>query len=888
MSPLEELYTTKEESELIQRIQKGDKTALEKLTREYLRYVISVANQHQNQGVSLPDLIHEGNKGLVKAAENFDETRGFKFISYAVWHIRQSILHALAEQSRIARPPLKIESSLLDALMNSDSDSVLINESQLLEIERALTMLTERERNIFKMFFGIGVQKMTLEEIGEKYGLTRERVRLIKEKAIRRLRYRVSRNIGEKQMILTLTFEYSSGDVKIKMSGTNVATIDWGDESPSEIHPLSTDCLVFRHRYPDKTDRTITITGVNITELDCSEQYKFVNLDVSQNTALRKLTCSRNVLKNLDVSNNVALTWLDCQMNGLVSLDVSKNVELKYLNCHGNDIKNLDISNNIMLSELACGANKFKSLDVSANIALTKLNCFYGKLTSIDVSKNLALKELECSENKLTILDVSNNAALEKLWCNKNRLTGLDISKNPALKNLNCSGNKFSADALYATLSSSKGTKSVNDIYDEDNVNPFEMDDDEYEPIQMTLTFENIDEATFQLAGSGTITIDWGDGTQSETHSLTSSDPFSAESYWHMYSDNSTYTVTITGNNIEHLDCYETSLTSLDVSKNPALIGLSCVNGKITNLDISNNEALENLLCLANKLTNLDVSKNTLLTKLGCNENKITHLDVSKNIELVWLECWSNELANLDVSKNTKLTHLFCSGNYISEVDVSKNTSLIKLECSYNDLSAEALNSFFETLPLVEEGKLDISDNPGTNGCDTNIAMKKGWKLPKQMFLTVQGAGDVTIQLAGTEMMRILWNEDFCSMEELSYEYTDYTHTYTEEKAHEIIITGENITALYCGNNRITSLDVSGNAALTELGCYENRITHLDLSKNTALTKLHCWSNLLTELDVSANTELTELDCRNNRFTENVTQIQNPVHEAFDNFRILS
>ncbi|MBQ5482240.1 MAG: sigma-70 family RNA polymerase sigma factor [Bacteroidales bacterium] len=247
----EELITVEEEVELAQRIKKGDQEALDKLTRANLRFVVSVAKQYQNQGISLPDLINEGNLGLIKAAEKFDETRGFKFISYALWWIRQSILQALAEQSRIVRLPLnqvgslnkinkalsqfeqqyerqpspdelaemleipreKIadtlrvsgrhvsvdapfvdgeDNSLLDVLVNNDSpnaDKGLVNESLNTEIERALSTLTERERDIVKYFFGIGCQEMTLEEIGEKFGLTRERVRQIKEKAIRRLRH---------------------------------------------------------------------------------------------------------------------------------------------------------------------------------------------------------------------------------------------------------------------------------------------------------------------------------------------------------------------------------------------------------------------------------------------------------------------------------------------------------------------------------------------------------------------------------------------------------------------------------------------------------------------------------------------------------------------------
>ncbi len=247
----EELITADEEVELAQRIKAGDQIALEKLIKSNLRFVISVAKQYQNQGLTLPDLINEGNLGLIKAAQRFDETRGFKFISYAVWWIRQSILQALAEQSRIVRLPLnqvgslnklnktfsKLEqqyerapsseelaeelditedkvndtlkvggrhvsmdapfqegedNSLLDVLINDDSpnaDIDLMSESLHREIKRSLSTLSEREREVIILFFGIGMKHgLTLEEIGTKFDLTRERVRQIKEKAIRRLR----------------------------------------------------------------------------------------------------------------------------------------------------------------------------------------------------------------------------------------------------------------------------------------------------------------------------------------------------------------------------------------------------------------------------------------------------------------------------------------------------------------------------------------------------------------------------------------------------------------------------------------------------------------------------------------------------------------------------
>lgn len=245
------LITADEEVELARKIKQGDRRAIELLTRANLRFVVSVAKQYQNQGLSLPDLINEGNLGLIKAAEKFDETRGFKFISYAVWWIRQSIMQAINEQSRIVRLPLNQVSSLtkcqkllakfeqeneripsieelsemmdipkeklsetlssagkhmsfdapfsddgdggslIDVIENKElpvTDSSLISESLCTEIDRAFSTLSERESTILRLIYGISAPETSIEEIGSRFGLTRERVRQIKEKALKKLR----------------------------------------------------------------------------------------------------------------------------------------------------------------------------------------------------------------------------------------------------------------------------------------------------------------------------------------------------------------------------------------------------------------------------------------------------------------------------------------------------------------------------------------------------------------------------------------------------------------------------------------------------------------------------------------------------------------------------
>jgi RNA polymerase primary sigma factor len=541
----EELITVEEEVELAQRIKKGDQEALEKLTKANLRFVVSVAKQYQNQGLSLPDLINEGNLGLIKAAEKFDETRGFKFISYAVWWIRQSILQALAEQSRIVRLPLnqvgslnKInkafarfeqehertpspeelanelelpkekvtdtlrvagrhvsvdapfadgeDNSLLDVLVNPDSpnaDRGLINESLSTEVDRALETLTERERDIIKYFFGIGCSEMTLEEIGEN---------------------------GSRVVVTPA----GRAATKIDCSRRGIASL-----AGIEYFPL-------------------------LEELNCCMNM-ISTLDLTQNPRLVKLDCSGNCLKSLDVSHNSVLMELRCMLNELVALETDRNPKLTVLHCAFNrSLKALDVTGNPLLKELVCTENSLSSLDVSHNLELKKLMCGNGfvkknRLETLDVSKNTKLDTLECSGCWLKTLDVSRNRDLIYLNCSRNELERLNLGAVPNLKELDCPMNKLS-----------------------------------------------------RLDVSRCKALTW---ISCDRNSLSSLDVSHNRSLnWLSCGENLLTTLDVSHNSVlETLWCNDNQLTTLDLSGNPILRKLYCCNNRLSSLDLSKNKFLE-------------------------------------------------------------------------------------------------------------------------------------------------------------------------------------------------------------------------------------------------------------------------------------------------------
>ena len=251
----------------------------------------------------------------------------------------------------------------------------------------------------------------------------------------------------------------------------------------------------------------------------------------------------------------------------------------------------------------------------------------------------------------------------------------------------------------------------------------------------ITMTLSKSGEVMIYVAGSGAMTIDWGDRTKKETHTLVIYElGFDGIEYRyiHSYSNTFRHTITIYGEKITHFCCSDNQLMSLDVSKNTSLVELVCVNNQLTSLDVSKNTALTRLACAKNHLKSLDVSKNVTLDFLDCGENHLKSLDVSKNETLDFLACDENHLTNLDVSTNSALESLWCNDNQITSLDVSNNIVLTVLGCNSNQLSTATLDALFGTLnnnTVSREKRIFIQDNPGTDTCDRSIATEKGWRV---------------------------------------------------------------------------------------------------------------------------------------------------------------
>ena len=593
-----------------------------------------------------------------------------------------------------------------------------------------------------------------------------------------------------------------------------------------------------------------------LTTLYCSSN-QLTSLDVSKNTALTTLYCDQNQLTSLDVSNNTALTTLSCYCNQLTSLDVSNNTALTTLYCSSNQLTSLDVSKNTALTTLYCDCNQLTSLDVSNNTALEYLRCDYNQLTSLDVSKNTALTTLNCDNTQLTSLDVSKNTLLTELWCNNNQLTSLDVSKNTALTRLECNNQSASLTAERVGISQYRVAVSPDFVLSK--ISNFWVNNVATSPtladgflifssssIPQTIRY-NYSTGYNDKSMSVTVTISdiWG-----EQGVVLNSTNFPDPTF-RTYISNLTGVVeggTISEEKLLSIKSIDVSVSDNDYWTNKitslkgieffnSLTTLKCGNNEITSLDVTRNTALIHLDCHYNRLTSLDVTHNTALTYLDCGYNwSINSIDVTKNTELEYLDCHYNGLSSLDVSKNTMLTHLNCGANRLTVLDVTNNTALTSLGCSSNKLTS-----------------LDVSKNIALSdslGCQhnqlTSLDISKNTAI-KQLYCNRNNL--TSLDVSKNTALNRLWCQD---NQLTSLDVSNNTA----------------ITELYCHNNRLTSLDVSKNTAITELLCHNNKLTSLDVSNNTALTELWCTSNQLVSLDVSKNTALKELYCDNNLLTD--------------------
>ena len=608
----------------------------------------------------------------------------------------------------------------------------------------------------------------------------------------------------------------------------------------------------------------------------------------------------RNIVKGKDIDKDANNYLSDREIAAVTELYVEKKdiqnlkgieffTALEILYCYENQLTSLDLSKNSALTELFCYDNKLTSLDVSKNTALTTLSCHSNQLTNLDVSKNTALTMLYCYDNKLTSLDLTNNKALTTLWCYLNQIGHTDMLK--LVNSLpTVTDGKFCGISISSSSEKNVLAKSSVEIAQGKGWNVLARDGSsnvEYagsEDPGIAIDATNFPDENFRDYVAGTSIDKDANGYLSDAE-IAAVTKLAVSDKNIISLEGIEFFTALTG-----LWCYNNLLTSLDVSKNTALLYLDCENNQyLISLDVSKNTALEELYCYGNQLISLDVSKNTALKILDLSSNQLKSLDVSKNTALTSLLCYCNQLTSLDMSKNTALTKLSCFGNQLTALDVSKNTALQYLYCFGNQIKGEQMQALVNSLPTVTEGVFDVIDTKNSNEQNVctkpqvKIATDKGWKVYDYngggMPQEYAGSGDPGIAIdatnfpdenfravvAGTDIDKDA--DGYLSDEEIAA----VTELYVSEKNIASLKGIEFFTALtllYCYNNQLTSLDVSKNTVLEALFCSLNHLTSLDVSKNTALTLLFCSSNQLASLDVSKNTALTELNCCNNQIKE--------------------
>ncbi|MBQ9463107.1 MAG: hypothetical protein IJU68_05555 [Bacteroidales bacterium] len=654
-------------------------------------------------------------------------------------------------------------------------------------------------------------------------------------------------------------------------------------------------------------------TGCNstgmLTELDLSqnkalkslscEKNRLTELDISANTALTSLTCYSNNLIRLDVSENTSLTSLLCQENRLYSIGVGANAALKTLWCGSNLMSVLDVSQNKELKQLSCDGNPLTGLDVSKNTALTNLSCFgcgltaidvnnnkqlvsltvsHNKLTALDVSQNTALTTLGCPGNQLSALDVSNNVVLQNLYCGYNALSMLDVSGHTALKELYCNYNKLTElnvegctnllclrcdDNLLTSLDVS-GNTALAFLYCGNNPNLLaiwlqwgqEIGTLQYDSNTATIKYKGI--VNFNDANFKAYCLENFDANGDGVVSYAEAESVTTIKCYKKEISSLEGLQYFTS--LDTLWCSENSIASLDVSHNTALSNLSCGWNQLSSLDLSNNTQLTTLRCQSNNLSTLDVSNNAALVEFSCNGNQLTSIDISNNTALNFFACSYNGITSLDVSKNAELEYLESDENQLTSLDLSNNLKLRALWCNTNKLTSLNVSANTELRSLFCDSNqlksLDVSNNAALNTLQCRSNRLTTLDVSKNLALG-------TLSCSSNQYLSEIWLSLGQTIRTLSYDSVYATLKY------KMLFKDANFRA-YCiqyfdadGDGEISDKEAK---AVTKVDCSDKGIASLEnIQYFTGLTKLSCERNQLTSLDVSKNTELIELTCERNQ-----------------------
>ncbi len=586
--------------------------------------------------------------------------------------------------------------------------------------------------------------------------------------------------------------------------------------------------------------------NIALKELTCSNSTitgsnQFTTLDITQNINLEVLVCRNVGLQSIDLSQNSLLKELNLDDNLLLTLDVSANTALTNFSCDDNQLSTIDVTSNIALIKFSCDSNQLNNLDVTQNINLTALYCYYNPLGSLNISQNTLLEDLDCTDNSLTSLDVSQNPLLKSLYCGDNQISSLITTSLVNLEYLDCTFN------LLTILDVSQNA-ALKGLFSESNLLT-SLDISQNPLIEEFTCQNNLLDSLNLKNGNNTNISNFECKNNSDLYCISVDDVSYMESNYSSTNDKDTQASYI-------LDCndytqvpddnFEQTLIDLMLDDVLDNLVLTANINTVTTLDVEREDIsdltgiegfveLRSLMCSSNFFTSIDISKNTKLTTFECIGGSLESLDITQNTALVTLICLRNNIESLNLSQNINLETLYTGSNPIMTLDVSNNTALTYLNCNENQLSILDVtnNVLLETLICYENSisTLDVSNNPNL----TEITCRKN------TLNTLDVSNNILLE----------------------------TLDFSNNGLTEIDVTNNpELDVFYCYGNSLSTLDVTQNPDLYELYCEDNLLTSLDVSQNTGLSYLFCDNNQITSLDISLTDGISEFGSANNLLTD--------------------